>query len=65
MPGYVGARKCFQENINLIPRPMSDPQAWNLNNGLEEFAHAVQNDMTALEHKLDQILQILTALRRR
>ena len=65
MTGYVGARNCFKENVNLVGRPMSDPQTWNLNNGLEQFAHAVQKEMAALDHKLDQILHMLAELRRR
>ena len=57
MANYNGARACFQENVNLIgPRPMADPQSWNLNNGLEQFAAAVQADLAEVHRKLDWIL---------
>ena len=60
MADYTGARRCFQENVNLIgPRPMDDPQPWNLNNGLEQFATAVHQDFDALDQKLNQILAAL------
>ena len=60
MADYSGARKCFQENVNLVgPQPMIDPQNWNLNNGLEQFAAAVQADILDVHQKLDAILAVL------
>ena len=57
---YQDAQKCFIENCNLIgPNPMTDPQNWNLNNGLEQFAAAVKQDLAEIDRKLTLILRVL------
>jgi hypothetical protein len=38
---------------------MADPQNWNLNNGLEQFATAVRADLLEVHQKLDDILTLL------
>lgn len=66
---YLTAKRCFEENVEMIGEPMSDPQTFNLNQGLHAIAsqlnqdmHALKRDMTAISAKLQHIE---TLLRRR
>lgn len=60
MSGFMGACKCFRENVTLVgSQPMSDPQNWNLNNGLEQFVVAVERDLAEMNRKLNTILTLI------
>ena len=64
--GYVGAKKCFVENCNLVgANPMSDPQTWNLNNGLEQLAAAIQSDLHSILNNQRELETHLQHLERR
>jgi hypothetical protein len=56
---YHDARRCFQENLELIGTPPAgeDVFMYNLNNGLDALAQAVHSDMQQIKSLLDQILQ--------
>ena len=57
---YQGARKNFTENCQLIgPNPMTDPQNWNLNNGLHQLATAIEQDFAQTQQLLQKILKAL------
>ena len=56
---YEMARNCFQENLQRLGTPATDPMAWNLNAGLDELTQAVQQDIQRLEETLVQILRRL------
>jgi hypothetical protein len=68
---YQDARNCFIENCRLIgPDPMKDPLNWNLNNGLQQLAqalmndlHAIQSSISGLEHKLHHLENRIASLR--
>jgi hypothetical protein len=49
------ARKCFAENLRLFANANSEPEKYNLYNGLANLASAV-------EETQDQLSQILAAL---
>lgn len=57
---YYNARNNFAENVALVgPNPMSDPQNFNLNDGLFKLTQAIENDMSEIKQLLHSILNEL------
>lgn len=53
------AKKCFAENRDLVGEPMSDPQNFNLNEGLLCLTHEVEAELSKINRKLDAIILAL------
>jgi hypothetical protein len=56
---YQAAKRCFDENLQALQSPETDPQAWNLNTGLSSLTEAVEYDLRQIRTLLSQILQDL------
>jgi len=55
------AKKCFEENKALVgPDPMTDPQTWNLNNGLANLTDAIHADLAEIQRLLAQIARAVS-----
>ena len=50
------AKKCFTENLNMIPDPMRQPMEFNLNSGLLALTRAVERDASETKALLTRIL---------
>jgi len=58
---YHMAKKCFEENKALVgPDPMTDPQTWNLNNGLANLTDAIHADLAEIQRLLAQIARAVS-----
>ena len=57
---YYGAKKCFQENVDLCD-PNADPIMWNLNNGLLQLASALSHDLEEIKTELKRVKRALNA----
>jgi hypothetical protein len=63
---YQFARDNFQDNLNLIgPNSMTDPQNFNLNNGLMNLANALEGDTHQIKNALRAIMQEIENLKTR
>jgi uncharacterized protein (DUF934 family) len=56
---YQTARECFQQNMQMVGEPMSDPQTFNINSGLDELAVCIQQDIAQIQQTLTAILNAL------
>jgi hypothetical protein len=50
------AQQCFQENIQKIGDPSSEPDAYNLNRGLLALAKGTEQDHEELKQLFSKIL---------
>jgi len=53
---YHSARNCFNENIKLFTDPQTNPEKYNLYNGLSNLTQAIDTDLGAIKDLLEQIL---------
>jgi hypothetical protein len=49
----------FQENLQLIGDPASDPLMWNISAGLLDLAESLESEAERQNRKLDAILALL------
>ena len=56
---YATAKKCFQENLDMVGDPMSDPQTFNLNVGLLNLTDEIESDISHIKTALRQIAAAL------
>ena len=62
---YYNAQNSFGENKQLVgPDPMADPQNWNLNNGLQNFAAAVEQDLNELKQMIVKLQRQIASMQR-
>jgi hypothetical protein len=54
--GFNLAKKCFAENRNLVGEPMSDPQNYNLNEGLLSLVAELETRLNEIDRKLAALL---------
>lgn len=59
MISYKTAKKCFQENLDLVGKPMSAAQTYNLNTGLYNLTSQIETDLNQIQAQLGQILHVL------
>jgi hypothetical protein len=53
---YERAKNCFDENIRLFANPQSQPEKYNLYNGLTNLTNAIETDLGSIKDLLEQIL---------
>jgi hypothetical protein len=53
---YERAKNCFNENISLFANPQSQPEKYNLYNGLTNLTNAIETDLGSIKDLLEQIL---------
>jgi len=57
---YSKAKACFKENVDAFgDNPMSDPQTYNLNQGLLILTKEIDTSITEINRKLTSILAAL------
>jgi len=53
---YQSAKNCFNENVALFANPQTNPEKYNLYDGLSNLTQAMENDLSAIKDLLEQIL---------
>jgi hypothetical protein len=56
---YHMAKQCFTEARNMVGEPTSDPQTYNLHQGLLNLTDELETDISTINRKLDLILAAL------